>query len=354
LTSMLHKQAGETGVRPLPDFPARRRCFYAAARFMQALQRSGPLTDNRGGVALILVIWVMVILVAIVGEFSYSMRTEISIVKNFKEEEEAYQLALSGIEAAKAEILASSAEPAGMYVNEDGILVLNAEGEEEPERKGDLGKGTFEYTIIDEEGKLNINTASRKQLRHIFRYTGVEGAELDTIVDSIIDWRDTDSLHMLNGAEEDYYQSLKRPYSCKDGPFDSVEELLLVKGMTPEIFLGSAGAGSSETGEEKEKKTYSGVARYLTVNGPGRININTAPAVVLEAVFGPEKADNIIVRREAGPVARPDTGGGISSDFFTVISTGSNADGTIRRTVKAILHRRQNEMEIVYWNDNIT
>ncbi|NOZ68963.1 MAG: general secretion pathway protein GspK [Deferribacteres bacterium] len=239
-----------------------------------------------------------------------------------------------------------------MYVNEDGILMLNAEEGEEPERKGTLGKGSFEYTIIDEEGKLNINTASKKQLRHVFRYTGVEGTELDTIVDSIIDWRDTNNLHMLNGAEEDYYQSLERPYSCKDGPFDSIEELLLVKGMTPEIFHGSARAGDSGTGEEK--KNYSGVARYLTVNGSGRININTAPAVVLEAVLGPEKADNILVQREAGPVSRPQTGGRISSDFFTVISTGSNADGTIRRTVKAILHRKQNDMEIVYWNDNIT
>ncbi len=318
------------------------RCIYATVR----------LTDNRGGVALILVIWVMVILVAIVGEFSYSMRTEISIVKNFKEEEEAYQLALSGIEAAKAEILASSAEPGGMYVNEDGILVLNAQEDEEPERKDKLGKGTFEYTIIDEGGKLNINTASKQQLKHVFRYTGVEGAELDTIVDSIIDWRDRDNLHMLNGAEEDYYQSLKRPYSCKDGPLDSVEELLLVKGMTPEILHGSARAVSSETGEGE--KSYSGVARYLTVNGSGRININTAPEVVLEAVLGPEKANNIIVQREAGPLSGPNGGGGVSSGVFTVISTGSNADGTIRRTVKAILQRKQNDMEIVYWNDNFT
>jgi hypothetical protein len=50
------------------------------------------LRDASGAVALILVMWVMVILIAIVGEFSYSMRTELNITRNFKEEEEAYQL----------------------------------------------------------------------------------------------------------------------------------------------------------------------------------------------------------------------------------------------------------------------
>lgn len=317
---------------------------------MHALQWFGLLRDNRGGVALILVIWVMVILVAIVGEFSYSMRTEINIVKNFKEEEEAYQLALAGIEAAKAEIL-TSAEPAGMYADENGILVFNAE-EEEPERKDNLGKGTFEYTIIDEDGKLNINSASKKQLKYVFRDSGVDGTDLDTIVDSIIDWRDSNNLHMLNGAEEDYYQSLERPYSCKDGPFDFIEELLLVKGMTPEIFYGSAKVRHGE--RDDDETVYNGTAKYLTANGSNMININTAPVVVLEAVLGVEKADNIIVQRETGPVSGTVAGGKVSSDFFTVVSTATNADGTIKRSVKAILQKKQDNMEIVYWNDNIT
>ncbi len=217
---------------------------------MRTIQWFGLFRDNKGGVALILVIWVMVILVAVVGEFSYSMRTEINIVKNFKEEEEAYQLALAGIESAKAEIL-TAAEPADMYVNENGILIFNQE-KEEPERKANLGKGTFKYTITDEDGRVNISTASKEQLKYIFLDSGVDVTEVATIVDSIIDWRDSNDLHMLNGAEEDYYQSLEKPYSCKDGPFDSIEELLLVKGMTPEIFYGSSKIRPGEKDEEGE------------------------------------------------------------------------------------------------------
>ena len=190
---------------------------------MKSSERNNQLKEDAGGVALILVVWVMIILVAIVGEFSYSMRTEINITRNFKEEAQAYQLALAGIESAKFEIL-SAEKPADMYVNENGILLFNQD-EEEPERKDELGNGTLKYDIVDEEGKLNINKASRDQLEYIFLDSGVDFTEVDEIVDSIIDWRDSNDLHMLNGAEEDYYRSLPEPYSCKDGPFDSVEEL---------------------------------------------------------------------------------------------------------------------------------
>ena len=300
-----------------------------------------PARGEAGGVALILVIWVMVILVAIVGEFSYSMRTEINITRNFKEEEEAYQLALAGIEQAKIEML-SVKDPAVMYLNEEGILIFDEEAEE-PEREGGIGKGTFKYTITDEDAKLNINKASPGQLKNIFLDTGVDITEVDTIVDSIMDWIDTNDLHRLNGAEEDYYNSLKEPYSCKDGPFDVIEELLLVKGMTKEILYGS------EDGEN----IYEGVAKYLTVYGSGNININTAPALVLEARFGAEKANNIITRREEGPVTAPVANGKVSSSFFTIISTGANADGTIKRTVKAIMQKKGKTLETLYWNDNI-
>ena len=53
-----------------------------------------------------------------------------------------------------------------------------------------------------------------------------------------MDWRDKDNLHRLNGAEDDYYLSLPQPYKCKNGDFTSIEELLLVRGVTPEIFYG--------------------------------------------------------------------------------------------------------------------
>ncbi len=299
------------------------------------------LRNETGAVALLVVLWVIVLLTAIVGEFSYSMRTEINITRNFKEEAEAYYLALAGLEKAKMEILLT--ESLYTYLNKDGVLVFNIDNEA-PQRSGNLGRGSFSYNLTDEESKLNINTASALQLRYLFLKSGVDVTDVDIMVDSIIDWRDENDLHMLNGAEEDYYRSLKYPYSAKDGLFESIDELLLVKGMTREIFYGSKDAD----GEQK----YKGVVQYLTVNGLNTININTSSDVVLEAFLGVERAAVIISQRDAGPINSFQQGEKISSDFFTITSTGVAAGGAIKRTIKTIVQKKGNSLEAVYWDDN--
>ncbi len=299
------------------------------------------LKNKKGGVALILVVSILVILITIVGEFSYSMRTELNIMRNFKEEEGAYQLARAGIERAKIEILSAN-DSTYLYLNEDGILVFGEE-DENPLREDKIGSGTFSYTITDEDGKLNINSASIPQLRYVIKKTGVDMNDADTIVDSIIDWRDTNDFHMLNGAEEDYYQSLVTPYSCKDAPFDIIDELLLVKGVTHEIFFGS---------DVEEEREYEGVVQYLTPWGSGKINLNTAPEIVLETVFGSTAAANIISQREISPIFYPTKGGIVMSSFFIVTSTGTIGESKIKRTIKTILEKKEGKIETVYWNDN--
>jgi general secretion pathway protein K len=306
------------------------------------------LIDNKGAAALVLVVWVVVVLMAIVGQFAYSMRTEINIVRNFKEEEEAYQRALAGVEQAKLELLAVSASDI-VFLNEEGKLVFKDDKEEDDEeevlRSGTLGNGSFEYTIIDEDSKLNINAATEKQLEYLLESTGVDAQEADIIADSVIDWRDPGEEHHLNGAEEDYYQSLDEPYSSKDGLFETVEELLLVKGMTPEILYGSKG--------EDIEESYEGVAKYLTVNNIGNININTASSTVLEIVIGQPDAGNIMIQRESAPIPRARSRGKVTSFFFTIVSTGTNSEGTIKRTVKTVIQRKGKELKKVYWSDNV-
>ncbi|MBI5212971.1 MAG: general secretion pathway protein GspK [Nitrospirae bacterium] len=298
--------------------------------------------SNQKGAALILVLWVVVLLTAIVTEFVFFMRTEANIARNFKEETEAYYAALSGIELAKEEILSAKAQQ--IYLKENGELILDekgepAFGEKRPERKGALGNSVYSYVIIDEDRKININAATPEQLRHIFKNSGAEDSELDTIIDSILDWRDPDNLHRLNGAEEDYYQSLPKPYSCKDGYFDTVEELLMVKGVKPEMLFGS------------KDGAYRGIAEYLTAKSSHIININTADRVVLEAKFGTAVAENIIMQRSAGTILTPMAGGIVNSTYFTIVSTGSS--GKIKRTIKAIVMKKNDTtLETLYWNDN--
>ena len=90
----------------------------------------------------------------------------------------------------------------------------------------------------NESGKVNLNRASEPLLKMMLNNFEIEDADKNIIVDSIMDWRDKDNLHRLNGAEDDYYLSLPQPYKCKNGDFTSIDELLLVRGVTPEIFYG--------------------------------------------------------------------------------------------------------------------
>lgn len=291
--------------------------------------------NNQDGIALILVLWVMVLLTAIVSEFAFSMRTEVNITRNFKEGQEAYYAALAGIEQAKSEIL--SAEDI-MYLDEKGVLILNKDSKT-PERTGSIGKASYTYEIIDEERKLNLNSASADQLRQIFKNSGVEGAELDTIIDSISDWKDPDNLHRINGAEEDYYQSLSPPYSCKDGAFDTLAELLLVKGMSSEIMYGS-----------KKNKEQKNAAQYLTVHSAGMININTADRAVLEIMYGSATAENILTQRSTSHLLMPTAGWVVKSSYFTIISTGASKG--LKRSVLAVVQKIDAKtIRVLYWND---
>ncbi len=301
---------------------------------------------EESGIALILVLWVMVMLTAIVGEFAFSMRTELNIARNFKEEETAYQLAVAGVEKARAEILAAQ-ENVYPFFNKNGVLVFTtAQLEENPDRQVLFKGGMFTYTIIDEDGKININTASPEQLRHITSSMEIDSTDVDIIVDSILDWQDTDNLHRLNGAEEEYYQSLPEPYSCKDNKLMVIEELLLVKGVSQKLFYGSPG----EQGQTEQKA----LSRYLAVRDSSSVNINTAPKIVLEAILGANEAENIVNQRVTAPMASPVANGIIRSVLFTIISTGTSADGKIKRSVKTVVKRNGDKLETIYWNDNWT
>ena len=100
------------------------------------------------------------------------------------------------------------------------------------------------FGITDEASKLNLNTATEEQLLRLVELVVGQGEESDlnprAIVDAIIDWRDSDSnpTGAAGDTEEGYYRSLDKPYRVKNGPFTTVEELLLVKGVTGEVLFG--------------------------------------------------------------------------------------------------------------------
>jgi DNA uptake protein ComE-like DNA-binding protein len=100
------------------------------------------------------------------------------------------------------------------------------------------------FGITDEASKLNLNTATDSQLLKFVETVVGQGEDNDlnprAIVDAIIDWRDADSKPTgeAGDTEEAYYRALDKPYRVKNGPFSTVEELLLVKGITGQVLFG--------------------------------------------------------------------------------------------------------------------
>lgn len=119
--------------------------------------------------------------------------------------------------------------------------------------------------LIDEERKININTASFEILQNcLVLVGGLSSSKAADIAAAIIDWRDVDDNETPGGAESWYYELLTPPFRCKNSNFETMEELCLVKGVTPELF--------------------SIMADYFTVYGRGKVNINTACDEILKSV----------------------------------------------------------------------
>ncbi len=233
-----------------------------------------------------MVLWILTILMVIVFSFSYLARTESFSSRAFKEGWENKFLAEAGIERAIVELFYRKQNPQNL-----------GEEEQEPwridgtEQVDALGGGYYRVRLLDESGKIDLNLAPEVILRNLLNSLDLPGEDKDllvnTIVDSILDWKDPDDFHRLHGAESDYYQSLPNPYKAKNGNFDTVEELILVKGVTAEILYGN---------DQKP-----GLVDFLTVQAKtNKINLNAATKPVLLALPGmtPEIAEAVAAYRQ--------------------------------------------------------
>ena len=229
---------------------------------------------NDRGVALILVLWIFIFLFVVAFEFSTAAREEAGAAHRFDEETEGYYLAVAGFERGLYDFLSQQSGAAAQPQGQKNDLFDGTW------REQSLGAGVFRVRFIDEGGKINVNRVSEETLRRVFTNLGLEGARRDILVDSIMDWRDADDLHRANGAESDYYAALSPPYSAKNGPLDSVEDLLWIRGMTRELFYGQPESAAAEP---------RGIALHdiFTIDSPiDRVNLRTASAEVIHALTG--------------------------------------------------------------------
>jgi general secretion pathway protein K len=266
------------------------------------------VTSDRG-IALLMVLWIVIILMVIALSFSFMTRTDTHATLFFKEGSEKQFLAEAGIERAIMEMFYRT------YVKSLPSVPMGSEEikVDGTEYQGRLGADYYVYGIVDESGKINLNLLTDTSgiiLGNLLTNRGVPKEVADTIVDSVLDWMDSDETHRLQGAESDYYMSLPVPYKAKNDKFEALEELLLIKGMTPEILYGTA-------------KTP-GIINFLTVySKTGGINVNTAPREVLAALPGmtPEMAEQIVGLRASGEIKDLEAVKQVMGEGFKTMST---------------------------------
>ena len=233
---------------------------------------------NQRGVALLVVLWIFVFLLVVAFDFATSVREEARAAHRYSDETQGYFLALAGFERGAYELLQQSAGRETLD-EQERVDIFDGNWREEVVEGG----GIFRVRWVDEAGKINLNRADEETLRRVFTNIGIREPVRSILVDSIMDWRDPDDLHRVSGAENEYYRSLTPSYTAKNGSFDSVEELLWIRGMTPELFFGYA--DTHRQGDEDRGSVP--LREIFTVDSPiDRVNLRTASAEVIHALIG--------------------------------------------------------------------
>ncbi len=242
--------------------------------------RSGPwpAVEGRAGSILILTLWTLFFLAALAVAVGSYVQANIGLAVETGRGSRAYFCAVAGVEHARKAVF-------GDTNGWDGVSEVWYDS---PDLFKDIkcGDGYFSlfrrtwvdgvavtnYGLIGEESRININHADQPLLEAMWLLIG--GADSMTateLAESVIDWRDPDDDLLTHGAENGYYSALNPPYECHNGNFARLHELLLVKGVTGELF--------------------SRVRAHLTVYGEGKVNLNTASVPVLSCVALASGAD---------------------------------------------------------------
>jgi type II secretory pathway component PulK len=323
----------------------------------------------RHGMILVVVLIVIAILSLGALSFAQLMITEREAVEISVRGMQTRALAESGIEAARALVAQdaeSRLEAGGTYDNTGrfrGVVVIDRPEPHDRGRftlispsppDGSVGTG-LRFGLDDESNRLNLNAlllaekavaGSGRQL-----LMGLPGMT-EEIADAILDWMDPDDETREYGAEADAYASFDPPYAPKNGPLHSIEELLLVQGVTPQLLFGSdvnrngmvdPGEPTPESlgNDPSDGSMNCGWAAYLTLyslesnlqaDGSERININqddlTKLNEALTSVLGQQPATFIVACRLFGlQAAASDPSAGASGS-----TSGTNASANSRGT----------------------
>lgn len=194
------------------------------------------------GIALMLVLWVVALLTIIAVGMTAAQRTESALAANQRAVADFRGHAEAAINFAALELMM----PPPLVEDEaEATEQWVPDGAERPWLFA--GEGLM-IAIVNEASLIDLNQAPRELIVGLLGAAEVPEADADALADAILDWRDLDDLHLLNGAEDADYEAAGRPYGAKDGPFDSVEELQQVLGFDRALYRTLAPALTVDAG----------------------------------------------------------------------------------------------------------
>ncbi len=367
---------------------------------------------NSNGYILLIVLIISAFLVAFTSDFFFQTSIYISSLKRTRANLECEYIGISGFEIAKTIIEVdrmgmSSGFMPNLNNNKNIDSYKDIWALDFPEFP--ILDGTVKILIEDENSKININALisefapSTKYYGIIQRFFVNMGLPMD-LADAINDWVDPDDSRFPYGAESSgYYQMLSPPYKAKNAAADSIDELLLVRGITPEIFYGLGGGNygleknlvehnrgdvtlpeekleelnaKQENNNKDEELPIAGreqdrrLGTYLRVYGEwknypdesSRININTAPYRILMSLtdeISEDTVQEIIKKRNLEPFKTVDeisefTGKGntvnnlltVKSHIFKITITSENLNGRY----KSVYYYDRDNKKILYYS----
>ncbi len=294
---------------------------------------TGEPRQSERAIALIIVMISIFVLSILAGGFAYSMKVETRLARNANSEVELEWLGRSAVECARWELAQQfmiSQEPYDgldqVWAGGQGGIGTSNSPLADFHHEIDVSDGSATWTIEDLERKANINIANEAMLQQALMVMGVDAGQMTPIVNSILDWIDPDNNTRIQGAENDFYQGQDPPYYAKNGPIDDISELLLVKGITPDLYYGFTVTNFQRNYFTSHSAQFSpdagampvitvGLTNLFTPLSDGKININTASAEVLELIPGitREAAEGIV-----GARAGEDDGSGLVGPYRSV------------------------------------
>jgi general secretion pathway protein K len=269
---------------------------------------------TRGG-ALLSVLWLSAALAAIAFSVSSTVRAETERVSTAADGLRAWYLAAGSVERGIQWTLWGPG-----YRNPDGSPRFWEPNL--PRMYMSFPSGDAIVEMIPESSKLNVNFAPPDLLYRVVLSVTQDEARADEITTGILDWRSAGLAPTLG---------LGSTFQPRHASLEEIEELLLVRGITPELFYGSYAAAA-----DGSLSARGGLRDCLSVWGSpsGPFDINAVSPVLMEALgVPPEGAAAIAAHRRTQPFRNL---GDVAALGFPIprLGVGGNSIWTLRGTAR--------------------